>query len=167
MPSTLVLHINSIDLPFQEAGVPESLPRLCTSAQPCLRRIYHIRRQTACPLHGKRTCPKGQAPQVACDRLAAGAAPTVPDGLWRSPPPVVIRRTGENSRGLVAVVFCHIIADVTSRVTWREEAFNTERSKLGERDRRQNIRHRGPNVYDRENQCVCVCVVLLWRHESE
>lgn len=139
MPFTWVLHINYMYLPFQEAGVPGFLSKLCTSAQPCLRRISRIQQQTGCLLHRNRTRPKGHDPQITCNRVLT--APMVMDAL--STFAGVIRRTCENSRWLAAFVFCNIIADVTGRVTRREQAFNIERSKLEERHRRETVRHCG------------------------
>lgn len=139
MPFTLVLHINCTYLLFQEAGVPKFQSRLCTSAQLCLQRIYHIQPQTACPLHGKRTCPKGHDPQITCDSALTGCKSCISGTRWffsgtsgmqMSASSGVIRRTGEDSRRLPTVIFCHIIADVTSCVTRCKEAFNIERPKL-------------------------------------
>lgn len=46
----------------------------------------------------------------------------------------VVRHTCENSWWLSAVFFCHIVADVTSRVTWCKQAFDIEWSKLAKND---------------------------------
>lgn len=46
----------------------------------------------------------------------------------------MFKHTSENSWHLTAVFFCHVIADVASCVTWRKQAFDIERSKLGKKE---------------------------------
>lgn len=91
--------------------------------------------------------------------LVAEAASVVPDVLFR---------TGEDSRWLPTVIFCHIIADVTSCVTRCKEAFNIERPNLRIDTDERTLDIMGSVVDYIEDEWVCVWGgVLLWRRENE
>lgn len=81
--------------------------------------------------------------------------------MQMSASPGVIRRTGEDSRWLPTVIFCHIIADVTSCVTRCKEAFNIERPKLRIDTDERTLDIMGLVVDYREDGCVSV-----WGGES-
>lgn len=110
-----------------------------------------------CPLYRIRTCPKGHEPQITCDRALTGCRSCTSDYGFVSGTSAgrELRRTGENSRWLAAVVLCHIIADVTSCVTRRKQAFNIECSKLrGKTHRRRDIVGSGVD-YNELEECEC------------